>query len=97
MLQENATQIPLWVVASLGKEIILDKEFAGSCETYMRGCRGVLSGILVDENYGGSPYAIVALDPNDTSYLENFLFDDIRPVSENIKFGLNIEQGIIAF
>lgn len=97
MQEDHMTQIPLWVVASLGKQVVLETEYVGPCETYLPGCRGLLSGIAVDENNGRKPYAIVALDPNDESYLENFRFDQIRPITDKIKFSLNIERGLIAF
>jgi hypothetical protein len=97
MREYQMTQIPLWVVASLGKQIALSTEFVGSCETYTKGCRGTLSAIMVDSNYNGMPYAVVALDPEDETYLENFRFDEIEPLTSKIKFSLNIERGIMAF
>lgn len=97
MQEDHMTQIPLWVVASLGKQVALSTEFTGPCETYTKGCRGTLSAIMVDTNYGGMPYALVALDPNDETYLENFRFNEIQPLTSKIKFSLNIERGVIAF
>jgi hypothetical protein len=85
-------------VASLGKEVVLAVDMVGPCETYQAGCRGVLAGIeICRKNYDGAPYAIVALDPNDDTYLENFRFSDLMPVTNKVKFSLNIEEGIIAF
>jgi hypothetical protein len=95
--EDHMTQIPIWVVASLGKEVMLEREFVGACETYSRGCRGILTAIDTDHRNGYAPYAIVALDPEDESYLENFEFSDIRPISDSVKFSFNIEKGIIAF
>lgn len=98
MREDDMTQIPLWVVASLGKEVVLEADFVGPCETYLRGCRGILAGIeICRQNFHGAPYAVVALDPNDDTYLENFRFNEIRPVPNKVKFSLNIEEGIIAF
>lgn len=97
MQEDQMAQIPLWAVASLGKQVLLTVEYAGPCTTYPVGHIGLLQGILVDENYDGCPYAIVSPDPEDNTYLENFRFDEIRPVTDKVKFSLNIEQGIIAF
>jgi len=97
MQEDKMTQVPLWAVASLGKKVLLTVEYVGPCATYPVGHTGLLQGILVNENYGGCPYAIVSPDADDESYLENFRFDEIRPVSDKVKFSLNIEQGIIAF
>lgn len=92
------TQIPLWVVVSLGKEVMLKGEFVGPCETYAKGCRGTLHSIEVyHANYGGAPYVVVALDPADPSYLENFRFDEIEPVADRIKYSFNPQEGVIAF
>lgn len=97
MREDQMTQIPLWVVASLGKQVALATEFVGPCETYIKGCRGVLSAIMMNENYEGKPYALLCLDPEDDSYLENFLFEDIEPISDKVKFSLDMEHGMIAF
>jgi len=97
MPEDFMSQIPIWVVACLGKEIMLEREFVGACETYEKGCRGRLTAIDTDPENGYAPYAIVALDPNDEGYFENFEFFDIRPVTDTVKFSVNIEKGIIAF
>jgi hypothetical protein len=98
MNEQEMTQIPLWVVASIGKQIALNSDFQGPVHKYKTGSRGKLLAIMVDEaNYKGEPYAIVALDPNDESDMENFRFRDIRPLTNRVKFSLNIEKGIIAF
>lgn len=98
MNEADMTQIPLWIVASLGKQVALTTDFIGPCETYRAGCRGKLLAVMVDEmNYDGEPYALVGLDANDLSYMENFRFDDLMPITNRVKFSLNIEQGIIAF
>lgn len=97
MQEDQMTQIPLWVVASLGKPVLFTVEYVGPSQTYPVGHSGLLQGILVNENYDGQPYAIVSPDPEDDSYLENFRFDQIRPVTSKVKFSLNIEQGMVAF
>lgn len=98
MSKSHVTEIPLWIVASIGKQVVLATDFAGPCETYAKGCSGLLSAIMVDShNYDGVPYALVALDPQDDSYLENFRFDEIAPASGSTRFRLNMEEGLIAF
>jgi hypothetical protein len=88
-------EIPLWVVASIGKQVALAVEFSGSCETYEAGCEGTLTSIQWRED--GSFLATVALDPNDPDYWENFTFDQLRPASGQVKFSLDVERGVIAF
>jgi hypothetical protein len=97
MQEDQMTKVPLWVVASLGKPVLLTAEYAGPDRTYPVGHSCLLQGILVNENYDGLPYAILSPDPEDDSYLENFRFDQIRPVTNKVKFSLNMEQGVIAF
>jgi hypothetical protein len=95
--EDFMSQIPLWVVVTLGKEVILKRDLVGPCETYTKGCRGILTAIDTDSDNGFAPYAIVALDPNDLGYLENFEFDDIEPVADRIKYSLDVQRGVIAF
>lgn len=98
MLEDSMTQVPIWIVATLGKEVALTREFVGACETYTRGCRGTLTGVEVSPGtFDGAPYAVVALDPADPGYLENFRFSDIRPAVDTVKFSFNLEMGVIAF
>lgn len=89
--------LPLWIAASLGKHVVLRNEFVGPCETYPAGAVGVLAGIMIDEENPGRLYTVVALDPTDDSYLENFGFDEIEPIDHKIKMSLNIEEGLMAF
>lgn len=89
-------QIPLWVVATLGKQVALTSPFVGPCETYGVGSPGILTSIQWDES-GGGFYGTVALDSQDISYLENFSFDQLRPMRNRVPFSLDIERGVIAF
>lgn len=73
--------VPLWVVANLGKKVILKQDFVGSCETYRAGCEGTLVSIQAAIDGWQSLHATVALDPNDISYEENFTFDQIKPAA----------------
>lgn len=88
-------EIPLWVVASLGKSVALVSSFEGPTETYLAGSQGVLDSINSDGS--GGFYATVALDEEDPGYLENFTFDQVRPVSSRVSFSLDIERGVMAF
>lgn len=99
MEEHLMSQMPIWIVATLGKEVALTREFVGPCETYAVGCRGILTAIdtFVNEQGDRRPYAVVALDPNDDGYLENFSFADIRPVVDRVKFSMDIKRGVIAF
>lgn len=88
-------QIPLWIVASLGKTVELVFRFRGAVQTYEPGYQGILHGIHVGES--GRCVLTVALDEEDPSYLENFYFDQVRPAQDRIEFSLDLEQGAIAF
>lgn len=88
-------KIPLWVVASMGKQVVLVRDFVGACQTYPAGSKGTLTSIQDDDN--GNCYATVGLDATDPDYWENFEFADIRPGSTQVKFTLDIEEGYIAF
>jgi hypothetical protein len=92
------SEIPLWVVACLGKSVVLTREFVGPCETYGVGREGRLVGILGDEEAGF--HALVALDAHDPTYWENFTFSEIRAASGDVKFSLDLngpEGGSISF
>lgn len=91
------TILPLWVAASLGKHVVLKRQFVGPCETYPAGAVGTLAGIMIDERNPGRLYTVVALDPSDDSYLENFGFDDIEPINHKMQMSVNFEEGLIAF
>lgn len=88
---------PLWIPAMLGKEVSLLVEFVGPCETYGVGSVGRLMGIMVDDDEFAHSYAIVALDDQDISYLENFEFDQIRPVGQEVKMSVDMEEGVLVF
>jgi hypothetical protein len=90
-------KLPLWIAASLGKKVTLTRPFVTAWDTYPMGWEhGVLVAVMADY-YSGEIHAIVALDPNDPSYFENFAFDAIRPPEYTINFTLDIEEGFIEF
>lgn len=94
-VQDFRSEIPLWIVASMGRSVAIKREFVGACETYEAGCEGRLTSIQWRED--GSFLATVALDPKDPDYWENFAFDDLRPVTSEVEFSLDIEHGFIVF
>ena len=95
--EDFMSQIPLWVVVSLGKKVMLKREFVGPVKTYPKGYVGILGAIDTDPHAGYAPYAIVCLEPDDVGDLENFEFDDIEPVVDRIKYSLDVQRGVIAF
>jgi hypothetical protein len=86
-------QVPLWIVASLGKSVQLVDLFKTSLKVYPAGSVGVLTSI----QSGGGLYVTVALDEEDETYLENFSFDQVQPIHDQVKFQLDLENGAIAF
>jgi hypothetical protein len=98
MEEEQMSQVPIWVVASLGKKVALLKDFSYAGKTYPAGSVGLLQAIMItDDSPDCDPYAIVSIDPDDDTYMQNFEFSDIRPLTDKVKFSLNIKKGIIAF
>lgn len=89
--------IPLWIPATLGKHVALLSSFVGAVQTYPEDSVGRLMGIMVDDDDHTHQYAIVALDADDESYLENFEFHDLRPMTDKVQMSLNIEEGLLAF
>jgi hypothetical protein len=97
-LEDFKLEVPLWIVACLGKQVALAVEFVGPCETYSKGCQGILHGIeCYPWNNGGAPYALVALDPKDPSYVENIAFDAIEPSASRVRYSLDVQRGLVAF
>jgi hypothetical protein len=94
-VQDFQSEIPLWIVASMGKSVAIKRQFEGACETYEAGCEGRLTSIQWRED--GSFLATVALDPHDPDYWENFAFEDLRPVTAEVQFSLDIDHGFIVF
>jgi hypothetical protein len=88
-------RIPLWLVASIGRYVSLVTEFAGPCETYSAGSHGLLCGITVQPDCSDAYILLVALDPNDLSYLENFGVQDVRPVSDAVLYSLDLQAGYL--
>lgn len=88
--------IPLWVVANLGKKVVLKNDFEGACETYLAGCEGLLVSIQAPIPGDQGLHVTVALDPNDPGYQENFTVDQVKPAA-GILGSFHMEQGLIYF
>jgi hypothetical protein len=89
--------IPLWVVANLGKKVLLTKGFQGAVRTYPAGWKGTLISIqapIKDRQRFG---VTVALDADDLGYEENFSVDEIRPAADHMSVSLNFEKGLMRF
>lgn len=89
--------IPLWVVANLGKKVMLTKPFQGAVRTYPAGWKGTLISIQAPVEGYQRFHVTVGLDAEDLGYEENFRVDEIRPLQDRISFSLNIEQGLMRF
>lgn len=87
--------LPLWIAASLGKQVVTLKHLDEGYGVYPAGSRGTLAGLMVAAD--GHVYALVTVDPKDPSALENYEFDEIAPVVSQVKMSLNIEEGLLAY
>lgn len=85
-------EIPLWAVANLGKKVVLVHEFCTPTGMYLPGSEGIITGI---RHENGAVFATVAIDPDDPTYLENFEFDEIRPVEDRVSFGVDMQRGVL--
>jgi hypothetical protein len=85
--------IPLWVVTCLGKQVALkvDHQADPRLPFYPAGHLVKLQSIEAGED---GPYACVQMDPEDWGNLENFSFDDIRPLAGTLGC-FDMEQGLI--
>ena len=78
--------VPEWVVQYLGRLVMLRREMEIGGDVYQVGYPARLASI--QSGWGETalpgrpelPYATIALDPQDCSWEENVLFDDIEPV-----------------
>lgn len=89
--------IPLWVVANLGKQVLLTKPFKGAVRSYPAGSKGVLISIQAPVAGYQRFCVTVALDEEDLGYEENFSVDEIRPLVDRMNVSLNLEQGLMRF
>lgn len=94
-VDEMGAQVPLWIVASLGKKVALVEPFDDGLRTYPAGSLGVLVAIRGDDMPRLS--VDVCLNPDDPTDWERFTPSQLRPPSQQISFALDIEEGFIAF
>lgn len=95
MPPEMKNVLPLWIAASLGKQVVTLKNFDEGYGAFPAGSPGKLSGLMVADD--GHVYALVVIDPKDPSALENFEFDEIAPAVSRVAMSLNIEEGLLAY
>jgi hypothetical protein len=86
-------KMPLAVVACLGGEVVLTKEFKGPCRTYPIGHHGTLTSIQHEDDRGLR--FTVSLDADDPSYWETFRLDEIEPAGGVVSFSLDVEGGFL--
>ena len=69
--------VPQWIVASLGKMVVLAHDIEGPCEHYGKGhpCK-----LLSIQHSDKGLYVTVAPDPRDEGYEESIDLDDIAPI-----------------
>lgn len=87
------SSIPLWVVASLGKQVRLkvDHQLDAALPFYPAGHLVRLQSI---EAGPAGPYACVQINPEDEGDLENFIFEDIGPIAGTLG-SFDMERGLI--
>lgn len=86
-------QIPLALVACLGKDVVLRNEFVGPCGVYPAGSLARM--ISVEYEEGTGLWAHLAVDRDDLSYMEPFRLEDIEPVGGQVSFSLDLEGGYL--
>ena len=88
-------EFPLWLGASLGKPVVLEKDFDDGVRVYPAGSQGVLMAIR------GSEMPVISVDvslnPDDPSDWERVPFADIRPLSGEMSYGVDMNRGLLIF
>lgn len=78
--------VPEWAVQHLGRVVMLRRELEAGGNVYGRGYPARLVSIQSGWGHSGwpghaeTPYATIALDPEDWSWEENVLFEGIEPL-----------------
>lgn len=88
-------EVPLWLVASIGKKVVLQEEFSDGVRTYPAGSEGVLMSLRGD--LLPRLEVDVCLNPNDPTDWERFALEQIRPASQEVTFSLELERGVMIF
>lgn len=94
-VQESKSEVPLWLVASLGKKVVTRIETFDGVRTYPAGSVGVLMAIRGADMPSLS--VDVCLDPDDPSNWERLMHYDVKPAVAEVTFALEIERGMIVF
>jgi L-rhamnose isomerase len=94
-VEEFNVEVPLWLVASLGKKVALVKDFFDGVHIYPAGYEGVLMAIRGADMPSVS--VDVCINPDDPTDWERFTPSELRPVVDEISYSLDIERGVIAF
>lgn len=88
-------EVPLWLVASLGKKVAIVNDYDSGRVFYPAGSEGILMAIRGADMPSLS--VDVCLDRDDPDVWERFVPSEIRPPSQQITFELDIHRGVIAF
>lgn len=94
-VDEWNAEVPMWLIACLGKRVALEREFFDGVRTYPAGSEGVLMAIRGDAM--PSVGVDVCLNPDDPTDWERFTPSELRPVALEVTFSLELERGVIAF
>lgn len=95
-VEHMESEVPLWLVASLGRRVALERDFRDSeGRVYPAGYEGILMAIRgVDMPTVTVDVCLNMADPDDWERLMHW---DIRPPTKQISFALDIERGVVAF
>ena len=94
-VEEFNAELPLWLVACLGKKVVTRIETFDGVRTYPVGSEGVLMAIRGADMPSVS--VDVCLDPDDPTNWERLMHYDVQPATAEVTFSLELERGVIAF
>lgn len=86
-------ELPLAIMACLGKRVALRREFEGPTQVYPAGHLGVLTSVQCDDAEGLR--VTVALEDDDPHYWETMSIDHIMAASGEVTFSLDIKRGLL--
>ena len=90
---KSMNTVPLWVVASLGKQVRLKVDHWPDPRLRPYGAGDLVKLQSIEAGEAG-PYAVCQMEPDDRGDLENFAFEDIGPVP-GILGSFDMERGLI--
>jgi len=94
-VQESRSEVPLWLVACLGKKVVTRIETFDGVRTYPAGSEGILMAIRGADMPSLS--VDVCLDPDDPTNWERLMHYDVKPAAAEVSFDLDLERGVIVF